>query len=112
MHLANTSGDDSSFRVKVVLPFDEIGIGKQGFNVVLRQPNVTYTTVVYALAVALYEVHEVINAESADGTEGEGDDVESLPPPDTITRPSSDSTLPYSSQNVRDLPEEDFLRQR
>ena len=65
VHLVDGAGT-SEFKLKIVLPYDEIGIDKQGFNVVLASPNVTYTSVAYALAMALYEVHEVINVESGE----------------------------------------------
>jgi hypothetical protein len=65
-----------------MLPGETIGIGGQGFNVVFGSPDMTYTGVAYALAVALYEVHEIINTETADGAESGRDlDLESLPPP-------------------------------
>ena len=84
VHLVREGGN-STFQLKVMLPGETIGIGGQGFNVAFGSPDMTYTGVVYALALALYEVHEIINSESADGAEPPSDlDLESLPPPAPI----------------------------
>lgn len=90
VHLVDGAGN-SSFHLKVVLPDEQVGLGQQGFNVASRSPDVTYTSVVYALALALYEVHEIINADSA--SEGTGpSDIEALPPPD-LDLPAVDRRL-------------------
>ena len=91
VHLVDNAGV-SSYKLKVVLPNDTIDIGKQGFNVVHSSPDVTYTGVAYALALALYEVHEVINQEADGGEPGDELEVEPLPPPmetGSTTRPGA-----------------------
>ena len=69
VHLVDEVGDPS-FQLKVVLPNHQVDSTRQGFNVPLRDANVNYTTVIYSLGVALYELHEIINAES-ESEEGE-----------------------------------------
>ena len=79
--------DESSFRLKVVLVDADISLGKQGINVSLRSPNVSYSTISYALAVALYEVHEILNQEeSGEGSEPTPE-IESLPIPEVLDGP-------------------------
>lgn len=79
---------DASFQLKVVLPDETIGIGRQGYNVAIQSPDVTYTSVVYALGLALYEVHEVINSEPGTETPSEPG-IEALPPPEIGATASS-----------------------
>ena len=79
--------DESSFRLKVVLVDSDIELGKQGINVSLRSPNVSYSTVGYALAVALYEVHEILNQEESSEDGQPAPDIESLPIPEALDGP-------------------------
>lgn len=82
IHLVDGSGT-STFRLKVMLPDESIGIGGQGFNVAFQSPDITYTGVVYALALALYEVQEIVNSDAEEGAPSSPDlDVESLPTPE------------------------------
>ena len=96
VHLVDSAGV-SSYKLKVVLPNDEIGIGKQGFNVVHSSPDVTYTGVVYALALALYEVHEIINAEEGDEPR-EGIELEPLPPPTDLGPATNSAVRPIGGE--------------
>ena len=89
VHLIDRTGN-ASFQLKVMLPDDQIDIGKQGFNVQLSKPRITYTTVVYALALALYEVQEIINGEEG---VSEADRSEDLPLPDDLQPVPTDTTL-------------------
>ncbi len=92
VHLVDGAGN-SEFKLKIVLPYDEIGIDAQGFNVVLASPNVTYTSVVYALAMALYEVHEIINVESDEAPQNPEGDMEVLPSPDALSPEPADTSI-------------------
>ena len=95
VHLVDRSGM-SSFQLKVVLPDEQVGIGGQGFNVAFNSPQVTYTSVVYALALALDAVHEVINTDSEDDpAEGppSGFDAEPLPPPLPLLSPTEEDII-------------------
>lgn len=99
VHLVDGAGN-SQYKLKIVLPYDEIGIDQQGFNVVLAAPNVTYTSVVYALAMALYEVHEIINADTGEAPQDPEADMEVLPSPDTVSPEPADTTIePRRIQN-------------
>ena len=87
IHLVDGSGQ-SSYKLKVLLVDATIEIGKQGFNVDIRSPQVTYLSVVYALGVALYEVHEIINADVPSDAEEPLQEIELLPLPEPpITSP-------------------------
>ena len=102
VHLVDGAGN-SEFKLKIVLPYDEVGIDKQGFNVVLASQNVTYTSVVYALAMALYEVHEIINVDSGEAPEEPEGEMEVLPSPDSISPEPADTTIePRRIQNFTD----------
>ncbi|MGI9427381.1 MAG: hypothetical protein ACR2NM_01900 [Bythopirellula sp.] len=79
--------EESSFRLKVVLVDSDVPLGKQGINVSLRSPNVSYSTVGYALAVALYEVHEILNREESGEGNEPAPDIESLPIPEALDGP-------------------------
>ena len=80
IHLVDRNGN-SSYKLKVMLPYDQIQIDKQGFDVVLNSSNVTDASVVYALALALYEVHEILEAQS-NGEPTPEIDIEQLPVPE------------------------------
>lgn len=86
IHLRDQQGA-SSFRLKVVLVDAEIPLGKQGVNVSLRSPRVSYSTAGYALAVALYEVHEILNQEDANGGDEPTNEIELLPTPEALEGP-------------------------
>lgn len=92
VHLVDGAGN-SEYKLKIILPYDEIGIDKQGFNVVLASPRVTYTSVVYALAMALYEVHEIINVEAGEAPAEPGSDIEVLPSLDSVSPEPADTTI-------------------
>ena len=59
-----------------------IKIGKQGFNVDLPSPNANYTTVTYALCVALYNVQEIIHGPRDDSKQENS--IEQLPAPEPV----------------------------
>lgn len=83
MHLVDRA-QKSSFKLKVILQNPQIEIGRQGFNVDIRSPEVTDLTMVFALGVALYEVHEILNDDSADqdaATPGGEQMLEPIPAP-------------------------------
>ena len=95
VHLLDDTGT-SSFMLKVILPNDRIKIGKQGFNVVLGSSNVTHTSVLYALARALYEVHETINDNAGDESEQAVElEVDVLPSPDDSPPRPVETRLPH-----------------
>lgn len=84
IHLVDAEGE-SSYKLKVVLPNDQVELGRQGFDVVLQSSQVTYTSAIYALAMALYEVHEVVNQvdhPDDEETEQRARMLEELPLPD------------------------------
>ncbi len=104
VHLVNEAGENS-YKLKVVPVDATIEIGKQGFNVDVQSPDVSYLSAVYALGLALYEIHEIINADSpADGQEGQ-QELEPLPLPDVRTTPPAgvDSLLPPSGSATTSL---------
>lgn len=82
VHLVDST-QQSSFKLKVVLRNPAIDIGRQGFNIDTRSPEVSELTTVFALGVALYEVHEILNDNDAarDGSELEESDLEPIPTP-------------------------------
>lgn len=91
IHLRDNQGH-SSYKLKVILVDPAIEVGKQGFNIKLRSPNASYAAVVYALGVALYEVHEVINAESSEDGTKEVEEIEPLPLPESLDGPILEPT--------------------
>ena len=80
VHLLDETGN-ASYKLKVMLPGDQIGIDRQGINVVLSSPTVGDGSLVYALALALYEVHELLESQST-GQPPPGREAEPLPPPE------------------------------
>jgi hypothetical protein len=85
VHLRDRQGN-SSFKLKVVLVDPAIQVGKQGFNIDLPSANVSYTTVAYALGVALYEIQEIVYGE-APANEVRPPDAEQLPAPEPVEPP-------------------------
>ena len=69
--------DKSSFMLKVVLDEPEVDLGRMGYNVELGSAQTGYITVIYALGLALYEVHERIN----EGVPADDESTEELPAP-------------------------------
>ena len=98
VHLID-GGGKSAYKLKVMLPADQIDIDKQGFDVTLTSSEVTYASVVYALAIALYGVHEIINAEQTDEPVPE-ETWEELPVPESLPLPT-DRPPPQSPLNPR-----------
>lgn len=82
VHLVDETAGDS-FQLKVALPGHETNFDRQGFNISLQQETVSHTVVVYCLAVALYELHEIINTETS-GDDGDltPSPIEELPAPE------------------------------
>ena len=78
----------STYKLKVILVEPEIEIGKQGFNVKLRSSDVSYSAVTYALGVALYEVHEILNVDEPEDDSVPAEDIEALPLPEPLSGPS------------------------
>ena len=78
----------SSFKLKVILVNPELEIGKQGFNVRLPSDQVGYTSVAYALGVALYHVHDLLNAENEEDYPEMLEQIETLPVPEPELRPA------------------------
>jgi hypothetical protein len=91
---------ESSFQIKVVLQNSTIDIGRQGFNINIPSNEVTDVTVVFALGVALYEIHEILN-KNADGEDEDALDdtemIEPLPTPALPTSPASGEQLQPSA---------------
>lgn len=87
VHLRDRQGN-SSFKLKIV-PIDAgVALDRQGFNVNLPAPKASYTIVAYALAVALYEVEEIINRDSSQEGAPQNDSIEPPPLPEPIARPA------------------------
>lgn len=87
IHLIDQGGRPS-FKLKVMLPRDQIEIGKQGFDVTLNSAQVSHVSIVYALGLALYEVHEILEAQST-GEPIEDSGAEQLPVPEPLPTPGS-----------------------
>ncbi|MGI9429557.1 MAG: hypothetical protein ACR2NM_12920 [Bythopirellula sp.] len=87
MHLIDTAGK-SSYKLKVMLPSDQIDIDRQGVDVALNSAKVSHVSIVYALALALYEVHEIIEARST-GEPVEESGAEQLPVPEPGPLPNA-----------------------
>ena len=91
VHLRDEQSE-SSFQLKIILVNPDIEIGKQGFNVNLRSPNVSYAAVTYALGVALYEVHDLLNGDTPEEGESGQEEIEPLPLPEPLDGPALDTT--------------------
>ncbi len=83
VHLRDPRGEPA-YRLKVVLVEPDVELGKQGFNVNLAAPNASYTVVVYALGLALYELQEIINRDASDEPPPERGQIEALPVPEPM----------------------------
>lgn len=85
VHLVDRNGK-STYKLKVMLPGNEIAMERQGVDVLLNSPNVSHDGVVYALALALFETHEIIEAQST-GEPMPDTDAEQLPIPEPEAAP-------------------------
>ena len=83
VHLRDRNAN-STYKLKVILIEPEIEMDKMGFNVKLRSSDVSYTAVTYALGVALYEVHEILNSEVEEDQAADDEDIEALPLPEPL----------------------------
>jgi hypothetical protein len=83
VHLRDRQGSQA-FKLKVVLVRPQITVGKQGFNIDLPTANANYTTVAYALGVALYNVQEIIHGASSGEDTEENRAIEQLPAPEPV----------------------------
>jgi hypothetical protein len=78
---------NSSFKLKVILVDPAIPLDKQGFNIDLPSANVSYTTVAYALGVALYEIQEIVYGDTP-SDQRPPNDTEQLPAPEPVEPPA------------------------